>query len=240
MKPILSIVLPTFNRGGTLLKPALNSILSQDFSDFELIIVDDLSTDKTSDVIAAYQDPRIRFFRNSANRGEYWSTNFGINQAQGQYLTWVHSDDLLPDKSLTNRINIIKSNPSLDFVHGDIAKIDMSDKQMTVITATSKNDLSVLSEYLDHLKNGKMVYLIHHLTIMMKLDFYKKTGPFDTTLPFAGDIDWLVRAIKIGSYVNIPKILYYYRTHSQTRRIMDVKNGVDKIAVHKLIASRYL
>jgi len=81
--------------------------------------------------------------------------------------------------------------------------------------------------------------MIHHLTIMMKWNFFYTAGPFDCSLPFAGDIDWLIRAVRAGTFGYIPEVLYHYRTHPGTRRTVDLQHGVNKDEVHQMIARRY-
>lgn len=240
MKPKVSIVLPTYNRGNIFLIKAINSVLNQSFKDFELIIIDDASTDETKKIISKFNDKRIHYIKNEKNHGEYWSTNYGISLAQGSYLTWVHSDDVMPPDSLLLRIKALEKNKKLDFVHGDIIKIDENDNVIKKSISTDKVGEHVFKSYINSLKEGNMVSLVHHTTIMMKKNFFYKAGPFDCSLPFAGDIDWLIRALRVGCYSRIPDILYFYRSHPQTRRVMDLKKGIDKIAIHKLIASRYV
>jgi len=239
MKPILSVIMPTFNRGGNFLYKSITSLLRQDFTDFELIVIDDCSSDETTAIVDDFKDSRIKYYRNSKNKGEYWSTNFAIEKANSRYLTWLHSDDELPPLSLSSRIKLLNDRSELDFVHGDITKIDSEGKLLQHIKATDSVGKEVFNDYLQNLRDGNMIYRIHHLSIMMKREFMNKTGFFDTTLPFAGDIDWLLRALKIGVFLRIKRNLYQYRTHSQTRRITDINNGVDKVGIHKKIASRY-
>lgn len=232
--------MPTYNRGDSYLRDAIGSVLKQSFRDFELIIVDDASTDRTKEVVSSFGDKRIVYERTDHNHGEYWSTNFGMSLSKGTYVSWIHSDDMLPLDSIKKRVSELLKNPKLDFVHGDIQKIDQNGVVIETIEGTQLNSKEVFCQYINHLKEGNMIYLIHHTTIMMKRSFFYEAGPFDCSLPFAGDIDWMVRALRIGTYKRIPHVLYLYRTHGDSRRIVDVKTGIDKITVHKNIAFRYL
>lgn len=91
-KPFFSILIPTFNRAA-LLKEAINSILSQDFIDWELIVIDDGSRDGTREVVEGFYDKRIRyFFQENSERGA--SRNHGIREAKGNYICFLDSDDL--------------------------------------------------------------------------------------------------------------------------------------------------
>ena len=96
--PKVSVIIPTYNRAD-LLPRAVNSVLSQTFSDYEIIIVDDHSPDNTQDVIAAFTDPRIRSIRHRTNRRQSAAINTGIANAMGEYIAFLDDDDeWLPNK----------------------------------------------------------------------------------------------------------------------------------------------
>ena len=91
--PFFSIVVPTYNRAG-LIGPTLQSVLSQEFGDFELVVVDDGSTDDTAAVVARYADSRLRYLpKQNAERGA--ARNYGLARAQGEYVLFLDSDDRL-------------------------------------------------------------------------------------------------------------------------------------------------
>ncbi len=95
--PLFSIVTPVFNRDRQI-KRAIDSCLLQTFDNFEALVIDDGSTDNTADVILGYRDPRIRFFRNTRNRGVCPARNVGIRAARGEWIVFLDSDDeLLPE-----------------------------------------------------------------------------------------------------------------------------------------------
>lgn len=230
--------MPTYNRA-SLIGKAIASVLEQTHADFELIIVDDGSTDNTADIVRSFKDNRLQYYRMDKNSGEYETTNYAVSKAAGQYLTWIHSDDMLPKDSLKVRLEALINNQKLDFVHGDIAKIDINDAIIERLAGSDWSKDKIISQYLILPEEREVKYIIHHLSIMMLREFFKKTGPFDTTLPFAGDIDWLMRALIRGNFIPIHRLTYLYRTHNLSRRVTDIENGVDKNAVLRTIISRY-
>lgn len=240
--PKLSIIVPTYNRASTYLSATIQSALSQSYADFELFIVDDHSTDNTEEIVKSFMthDPRVRYFKAPVNYGEYWVTNYGMSNSKGTYVTWLHSDDLLPVGSLERRMGALEADSTLDFVHGAITKINEKSEPFETLQATDSTANDLYRTYVGKLIEGNMEYQIHHTTVMMKRSFFYRTGPFDCSLPFAGDIDWLVRALRIGKFQKVPDVLYLYRKHQGARTVTDLKEGVDKIQVRKMIAQRYL
>src|SRR5687767_9278561 len=93
MSPVFSIVIPTYNRAH-LIKKTIESVLAQDFADFELLVVDDGSKDDTESVVSSFTDKRVHYFKKqNGERGA--ARNFGAARAKGSYLNFFDSDDLL-------------------------------------------------------------------------------------------------------------------------------------------------
>ena len=90
--PSVSVIIPTHNRG-EMLRRAIDSVLSQTYKDFELIIVSDGSADETDKVIVSYTDPRIRFLKHDKSRGASAARNTGIRASIGQYIAFLDDDD---------------------------------------------------------------------------------------------------------------------------------------------------
>ncbi len=117
-KPDISVILPTFNRAGKV-SIAIDSVIAQTLSSWELIIVDDGSTDDTFDVVSAYiaRDERIRYMKHS-NRLPAMSRNAGIQASMGRYITFLDSDDVYLENHLLSRQRIMEKEPSTDLLAG--------------------------------------------------------------------------------------------------------------------------
>lgn len=116
--PKVSVVIPTYNRSD-LIGEAIDSLQGQDFKDFEVIIVDDGSTDNTKAVCEAYAsaDPRVAYVAgDTKNRGPGYCRNKGVKLAKGEFLIFLDSDDLFLPGALSNRVEAIESNDELDLV----------------------------------------------------------------------------------------------------------------------------
>jgi glycosyltransferase involved in cell wall biosynthesis len=116
--PFFSIILPTFNRAH-LLKRALDSVLSQSFTDWELLIVDDGSSDNTREVVQIYLlDPRISYSF-EVNSGPAMARNRGIASARGEYITFIDSDDEYLPEHLQTRYDLLKES-DIELLHGGL------------------------------------------------------------------------------------------------------------------------
>jgi len=137
-EPAVSVILPTFNREKTL-PDALESVIAQTFTDWELIVVDDGGTDETPAIIDSFiaKGGNIRYMRH-ANRGAALSRNAGIQASFGRYITFLDSDDSYLPRHLESRMAVMASDPSPDLLSGgfrgedDIRVVDRFDPERTV------------------------------------------------------------------------------------------------------------
>ena len=105
--PRVSVIIPTYNRS-VLLKEAIESVLQQRLKDFELIVIDDGSTDDTRSIVKAVNDPRVKYFYQN-NEGVSGARNAGLDKAIGEYIAFLDSDDLWPDSYLDIMISAMDS-----------------------------------------------------------------------------------------------------------------------------------
>ncbi len=119
-KPVVSIIMPSFNRSG-LITRAIESVLKQTYKSWELVIIDDGSTDNTFDVINPYitKYENIRYIKQS-NRKPALSSNVGIIASCGDYLTFLGSDDEYKPDHINLRMSIFVTDSSVDFIHGGV------------------------------------------------------------------------------------------------------------------------
>jgi glycosyltransferase involved in cell wall biosynthesis len=107
--PTVTVIIPTYNRQD-LVKHTITSVLAQDYKDFEILVVDDGSTDNTKQTIAEIKDNRIKYFYKN-NGGVSSARNLGLKNAQGKFVCFLDSDDLWPDNFLKTMINHMQKNP---------------------------------------------------------------------------------------------------------------------------------
>ena len=104
--PLISVVIPAYNHE-KFIGPAIESVLSQSVDDFELIIIDDGSTDNTATVIKSYKDPRLHYFHQE-NQDAYNTINRGLGKARGRYISILNSDDMYRPERFTRILNFIE------------------------------------------------------------------------------------------------------------------------------------
>ena len=137
--PIVSIGLPVYN-GEDFLKYALDSLLSQTFRDFELIISDNASTDNTPKICQEYvlRDKRIRYIRQNNNMGALWNFNFVLKQSNKEYFIWVSADDKLHPEFLEKNIDILEKNKNVVCSIGDVIYSDVGNYEFKSNNETKK------------------------------------------------------------------------------------------------------
>src|SRR3989442_10179514 len=125
IQPAISIVLPT-HEGARFLRESIDSCLAQTYADFELILVDDCSTDATPAILAEYaaRDARVRTFRNGENLKLPQSLNVGFSHAAGRYFTWISDDNRFRPAALQTLAAMLDARPDLDVVYSDCSVID--------------------------------------------------------------------------------------------------------------------
>jgi teichuronic acid biosynthesis glycosyltransferase TuaG len=119
---MISIITPFYN-SENYIEEAIKSVLSQYHEFWELLLINDGSTDKSKDIALSFSDPRIRYFE-QVNQGIASARNIGLSQMRGDYFCFLDSDDFLPPNSLSSRLGVFTQNPSLTYVDGAIRKMD--------------------------------------------------------------------------------------------------------------------
>jgi len=181
IRPQVSVIIPTYNRGW-IIKEAVDSVLAQDYKGFELIVVDDGSTDSTSEILAAYgNDIKVLF---QENKGVSAARNRGIAEASGQFIAFLDSDDLWLPQKLSTQIEFFNQTPD--------ALISQTEEVWI------RNGFRVNPKK-RHKKPSGMIFkpslklcLVSPSAVMIRRSLFDRVGGFDETLPACEDYDlWL-------------------------------------------------
>ena len=178
----LSIIIPTHNRLGMVLR-AVDSVLNQSFKDFELLVVDDGSTDSTDFFLKHINDPRLHYFKTS-HRGVAHARNFGVKHSQHEWICFLDSDDVWRRHKLSEQIRFHITRPEVLISQTD----DMWVRQGKRVNKMSKHTFRKG----DLFQQSLGLCLICCSSVMIKKSLFDEMGGFDETLPTCEDYDlWL-------------------------------------------------
>jgi GT2 family glycosyltransferase/pyruvate-formate lyase-activating enzyme len=201
-QPKISVVMATYN-DGLYLQMAVESILKQTFQDFELIIVDDGSTDATPDILSKVEDPRVRVFRNSQNLGLTKSLNIGVRHARGRYIARMDADDISLPHRLETQVNFLEKNREYGLIGSSYYKMDETGEIHSLIHVL-EDDRSLQAGL-------KKQNWFGHGSVMMRKDAFQQVGGYDERFRFAQDYDLWLRMAKFYKVANSGEPLYCWR-----------------------------
>ena len=200
--PDISIILPTYNRAH-IVSNAIDSVLKQTFRDFELIIVDDCSTDHTKDLIASYTDSRISYLCTDNNSGAAAARNYGAITAAAPYLAFCDSDVVWAVDKLERQMNYMSDHPDASLVFHSFFSIQGN---QTILEPDQKRLPSLSTHIFFDLL---MAPLIDTPSILMRTEVFKRTGGFLETLKSHEDYEFSLRVAKDYEIGHLPESLLY-------------------------------
>lgn len=206
---VVSIIIPVYNKY-SYVRQTIDSVLRQDFSDFEIIIIDDGSTDESLQVIRAFSDPRLRVFAQS-NAGVESARNFGFSLSSGSFIVFLDADDLMASRRLTKQLELFKFYEDLVLVGTWANVIDHFGRVTGSIRPPSSNAAIQLGQlYRNQFVSSSV--MVRRSVITDGLVFNQMRGR-----RFAEDFDLWNRVSKKGLVFNIPEKLTSYRRLTVSR-----------------------
>lgn len=224
--PKVTVFMPAYNRAD-IISAAIESVLDQTFTDFELLIVDDGSSDGTVGVIESYADPRIRLERHAVNWGQTPSRNHGLDLARGHYIAMLDSDDVAMPERLARQVAVLDARPEVGEVGGWIRHLAMDGRKGRVKrTPTSARAIRAQMPW----RSG-----IAHTTVMIRADLARRLR-YDETLEQAQDYDLHTRLLETHEIANVGAVMSLKRTHpGQVSKKADVSHRFKKATIARLI-----
>lgn len=195
---LISVIMPTYNHAA-FVGEAIDSVLRQRDVDIEFLVGDDGSTDGTREVVAAVQDDRLRFFPNEVNRGACLVTNQLVEQAAGEFVALINSDDVwIGDEKLASQLRILEDDPDLGACFGRARFIDKDGEPVSksalpngrVFDQENRSRGAWLRRFFD------VGNCLCHPTMLIRRSCYAATGPYDNRLRQLPDFDLWVRLLK--------------------------------------------
>lgn len=207
--PRLTMALPVFN-GERFLCAAVDSLLAQTFTDFELIICDNGSTDDTPRIAESYAraDARVRYLRLPDNRGSAFSHSIGVREARGEYFKWTSDDDLYAPTLLQRCVDILDANPDVVLAHSWTAFIDENGEILDVPAygiETDARDAPTRFRSLLYAPGGDDIYGV------VRASAFRKFMPYPSH--YHADRTFVSELALEGRFEQVPEPLYFRREH---------------------------
>ena len=196
--PEISIIIPTYNYG-RFIGRALNSVLSQSYQDYEIIVVDDASTDDTKNIISQYTDKRIRYIRHDINRGPSAARNTGIKSSKGEFIAFLDSDDEWEPDKLYHQINLFRNASSdIGCVYCGARYVNMMTMAQTDFYPRFRGNI------IEPLLTANVISGCDS-TLMVRKKCFDEIGLFDEEMQSSEDWDMWLRIVQFYKidYVNI-------------------------------------
>jgi glycosyltransferase involved in cell wall biosynthesis len=213
--PKVTVLMSVYN-SEQYLHEAIDSILGQTYTDFEFLIINDGSKDKSLEIIKSYTDPRIRLI-SRANKGLTASLNEGIEKAKGEYIARQDSDDVSVQNRLEKEVAYLDSHPSVGLVGSNYTIMDTSGNELvTTNVFTRPHDLKLAQVTCNQYGHG---------SVMMRKTILDKVGYYDKKVGYVEDYDLWTRISRVADIANFEEPLYLYRKNEEgiTRQNLDLQ-----------------
>lgn len=221
---LVSVVIPTHNRSNLVLN-SINSVLNQTYTNIEIIVIDDASTDDTEINIKSLENEAIKYLKVEKSRGGNYARNLGIEKANGNYIAFLDDDDeWLPEK-VEDQLNLFINDNEIGLVYTGANVIYSNKGYQYIRHPKHKGDLS--KEIL--IKN----YIGTTSSVMLKKSVIDSVGGFDNDMPALQDYDLWIRVAQYTKIDYIDKPLIKYYNHDNTDQITDnvhkIEDAIKKI-----------
>ena len=221
--PLVSILMPIYNTA-PYLREAMDSMLSQTFTDFELIVLDDCSPDNAEEILATYNDSRIVRYKGEKNVGLSNVLNKGIDMARGKYIARMDSDDISMPNRLQVQVDYLEQHPEIDLV------------SVAMQLFGAKEEVWIREQNPEKVKINALFHspVLHASSVWRKESFERHSLRFCQDMVPAEDYDLWVRALLKGlKLVNLPEVLYQYRIHG-TQSTLQTEKSAEKCRIVQL------
>lgn len=208
MKPLFTVMMANYNNG-RFLQEAIDSVLAQTFTDWEIVLVDDASTDDSRQVYERYaEDPRFRIYHNETNRGCGYTKRKCVELAQGELCGFVDSDDALMPTALEVMVKAHAEHPECSLIYSTCYRYS-GDRNAEMPIWDFIGAIPADSDFLIYHKR-----LVSHF-VSFKKSYYNRTVGMDVTLRCAEDRDLYYKLEEVGKLLHLPVPLYYYRVNNE-------------------------
>jgi len=202
----VSVIMPVYNRERYVCQ-AIESVLQQTYKDFELIVIDDGSTDRSADLIASFSDSRLHYLR-QRHSGISAAMNHGLQVASGQYIARLDSDDIWLPQMLASQVAILEKDTDIGVAYAKAQQIDETGNRMTEVRGKEMHFPG------DSLKSMLFEDFTCNITVVARRGCFALAGRYDTSLHGNEDWDMWLRIAKHCKFKFNDEILAFFRSHS--------------------------
>jgi len=216
--PLISVIIPVYN-GERTIRQTIESVLSQTFTDFEIIVINDGSKDTTLEIVSSIQDSRLQVF-SYPNAGQAASRNKGFSHATGKFIAFLDADDLWTTDKLEAQLQALQDNPQAAVAYSWSDCIDESGQFLRQASHRTENgDVYAKLLLTDFLDNGS--------NPLIRRQALTEVGSFDESLPPAEDWDMWLRLAARYHFVAVPspQVLYRQSTSSESSNVARLESA---------------
>lgn len=196
---LVTVGIPVYN-ASKYLSDAINSVLKQSYTNIELLIINDGSTDDSVDIVSSFDDPRIRFIDDKENRGLIFRLNQMIDNAKGDYFARMDADDIMFLDRIEKQLMNIKSLNNTDIIYSDAISIDHENNILGYKASKAVSDVKDILK-----KNVPM-----HPTIFAKTSWFRK-NKYSSQYLLIEDYELFLRTVEHSNFTHLPEPLLFYR-----------------------------
>lgn len=217
--PLVSVVIPTFNRSD-LLPDAIDSVVDQTYRNWELIIVDDGSTDDTEQVVNSYSDSRVRYTENTGSKGPGGARNTGVRKAKGGYIAFLDSDDVWTSGKLRAQVDCMEANPRTGLVAGRCIYVD-DELEPTGYESPSPKEIPYEEICVSTSVPGSSS------NVLVRRRAFEDAGGFDPELLRGEDRDLWIRISRHWKVYCVDEVTAKIRVHDEERQHRDLETVLE-------------
>ncbi len=230
----LTVSMPAYN-SEKYIRDCIESVLRQEGVDFELVVVDDGSGDRTAEIVQSFQDPRVRLLRNEKKMGIGYCHNAVIRQSESRYIAHVDSDDLVLPGAFQKMIQKLESQPDFGQVHCHYFDIDAGGK-LTQESFHARWNLFFSIRTPDRNYNRDLIIhgaIMNHLRTYRR-EVFNRVGLFEETLKYGVDYQMALRVVDKFRIGLVPEFLYCHRIHGKNTsplRLRPIRNWIHRALI---------
>jgi glycosyltransferase involved in cell wall biosynthesis len=225
--PLVSVLLPVYN-GEKYLSDTIKSILDQTYTNIELIIINDCSTDHSEEIILSFKDKRINYFKNEINLKLIKTLNKGVLLSKGKYIVRIDSDDIAVVDRIQKQVQFMECNSEY-IVAGSYVQLIKNDVLST--------DVINYHQFNDDIKFSLIFNcpFIHPSVIIRTSVFQELKITFNENFVHAEDYALWIELASLGKFYNIPEVLTYYRIHDEQISVKNIDFQINQMRKLQLI-----